>query len=269
MVLKPAKRGARVTAEEDHTVVAADVKPVVVNGSSEPHSGIDSATLRYAFLSLGIWISFTVFGYCQESLTRQEFNGRRFVWTEALIVCQCISNVIVSGTVIAFTRTPSSKSNNRWTADVPTRDWFVVALGYLGAHSFGLAALKHIIFPLQVIIKSCKSIPVMIGEILIAHHPPSLAKTFNVIQLSGGVALFMYAKAASSSAGKGLTWDSEMLFGAFLACMALVCDAIYGPYQNRICKTHNPSNWVLMFNMNFFELVVALGMAVYNNEIIP
>lgn len=69
--------------------------------------------------------------------------------------------------------------------------------------------------------------------------------------------------------------------------MALVCDAIYGPYQNRICKTHNPSNWVLMFNMNFFELVVkhsshdppgrtffnclqvALGMAVYNNEIIP
>lgn len=92
------------------------------------------------FLSLGIWISFTVFGYCQESLTRQEFNGRRFVWTEvtlvayqsshptcfqALIVCQCISNVIVSGTVIAFTRTPSSKSNNRYVLLLPIHGQYI------------------------------------------------------------------------------------------------------------------------------------------------
>mmetsp|Transcript_2933 Transcript_2933/g.2402 ORF Transcript_2933/g.2402 Transcript_2933/m.2402 type:complete len:83 (+) Transcript_2933:214-462(+) len=60
-----------------------------------------------------------------------------------------------------------------------------------------------------------------------------------------------------------------MLFGSFLACMALVCDAIYGPYQNKICKKYNPSNWVLMFNMNLYELTVALCMALYKNEIVP
>ena len=51
-----------------------------------------------------------------------------------------------------------------FTAGTPVRDWLVIALGYLGAHEFGLWALAYIPFPFQVVCKSCKAVPVMFGE---------------------------------------------------------------------------------------------------------
>ena len=215
--------------------------------------------LKYFLLTGGVWTSFLVFGYLQEKVTRQ------FEWTEILVLLQSLTNVFVSGLVLLLT-----DPNGVLSGGVKWSDWSIVGLGYFGAHAFGLAALKHIIYPLQVVIKSCKAIPVLIGEMVFARSRPSLGKILAVVQLSGGVGLFMFFSDLRKSGGQTSSLaDTSMVYGVSLAVGALVCDAVYGPYQNRICQRHNPSAWHLMFNMNLYQLGFALLAAVKANQLQP
>ena len=211
--------------------------------------------VRFGLLAVGVWASFLVFGYCQEHLTRHEYgeSKERFTHTQALVAASALSNMLLAGIVIYM----GKGGKHSWNAGVPVKDWLVVAISYFFAHSFGLAALKYIMFPLQVVIKSCKSVPVMMGEILFAKAKPSLAKTVGVLLLSSGVALFTFTvehKKSNASNSAAL-----LFYGVALALASLMCDAVYGPYQNKIVAKHRPSSWQLMFNMNMYELIIAVG----------
>jgi len=225
-------------------------------GVSKPPA--DTSGRRFAFLAIGVWISFLVFGFTQEHLTRHEYGeiGERFVHTQALVVAQSIGNVIVAGIAI-WLGSSSQKGVSKWTGGVPVVDWIIVAASYFLAHSLGLASLKYIIYPMQVVIKSCKAVPVMIGEILFARVRPSIAKTVGVLLLSAGVALFTFTSEGPKHKHAGIS-GGHVMYGASLAVGALVCDAVYGPYQNKIVSKFQPSSWVLMFNMNLYELVIAV-----------
>ena len=209
-------------------------------------------------LAIGVWVSFLVFGFTQEHLTRHEYGaiGERFVHTQALVVAQSIGNVVVSGLAI-WIGSRKAGGVNQWTGGVPVVDWLIVAASYFLAHSLGLASLKYIIYPMQVVIKSCKAVPVMIGEILFARVRPSIAKTVGVILLSAGVALFTFTSEGAKHKHAGYS-SGHVLYGASLAVGALLCDAVYGPYQNKIVAKYATSSWVLMFNMNLYELVLAV-----------
>lgn len=222
-----------------------------------------SETVRFAVLAVGVWLSFLVFGFTQEHLTRHEYGPQRerFTHTQALVVAQSLGNVLLAAAAIKM-ESPSglSKKISKWTAGVSVKDWLIVAVSYFLAHSFGLASLKYIIYPLQVVIKSCKSVPVMIGEVLFARVKPSVAKTVGVVMLSIGVGLFTFTSESGPHQSKASAVGGALLYGAGLAIAALICDAVYGPYQNKIVLKHKPSSWVLMFNMNLYELALAVGV---------
>ena len=43
---------------------------------------------------------------------------------------------------------------------MPQSRWLLTSLAYLGAHKFGIGALDYITYPVQVVVKCCKPIPV-------------------------------------------------------------------------------------------------------------
>lgn len=223
--------------------------------------------LRFAFLAVGVWISFLVFGFMQEFLTRNEYGPEKekFTHTQALVASQALSNVIFASLAIAMegSSTVRGRKISKWTAGVPSKDWLIVAGSYFLAHSFGLAALKFIIYPLQVVIKSCKAIPVMFGEIIFAKVQPSFAKTVGVVLLSAGVGLFTLSSSEWGDIPSWSSWSEKgsfVAYGASLAGAALLCDAVYGPYQNKIVAKYKASSWVLMLNMNLFEFLIAVSV---------
>ena len=115
------------------------------------------------FLVVGTWVAFVIFGLAQEGVTRTKFGegdaAEQFKFTTFLVLLQSIGNAVVAAVILLFTKgTKTSLS-----AGVPLSEWLIVALGYAGAHKFGLWSLLYIPFPLQVLLKSCKTIPVMIG----------------------------------------------------------------------------------------------------------
>ncbi|KAJ1625598.1 solute carrier family 35 member B1-like protein [Pavlovales sp. CCMP2436] len=220
--------------------------------------------LKLAVLSCGVWVSFVAFGWAQETLTSHEYGAtkERFVHTSSLVLLQSVGNAIVA--YIALLATQGSKVTI--TGGVPTRDWLIAALGYLGAHKSGLEALKYIIFPLQVVAKSCKSIPVMAGEMVIANVKHSPTKRMSVLLLTLGVIVFTLTAPAKKGA-EAFSLDRKTVIGLGLVLVALVCDGIYGPYQNMIASKYKCSEFHLMLNMNLWQGLFALLLIAPSGEL--
>lgn len=215
-------------------------------------------------IASGVLISFTIFGYAQEALTRGEYGGERFKFPTFLIVVSAFSNLVVASVVLLVT------GDRRWSAGASSKDWGIVSSAYLGAHFCGLAALQFIPFPMQVVCKSCKAVPVMIGERIFAKKSHSIEKKLQVLLMTAGVVIFTLfgGRKAGKEGGERSEWDltPTLALGLALVVGALICDGIYGPYQNTIEKKYQANAFHLMFNMNLYELGMATVLCVFLGE---
>lgn len=210
---------------------------------------------------VGVWVSFTIFGWATEALTRTEY--KEFTWS--LVLLQSVGNSVISATVILSTGSGSLSGG------VPAKDWIIAGGAYLGAHKFGLLSLQFIIYPMQVLVKSCKAIPVMFGEVVFERHVKiTFGKLLSVFMLCAGVVVFTYGK--GSKKGEKFEIDDKLMKGLFFVLLALFCDGIYGPYQNLIktrakAEGHQITGYHNMFNMNIWQGVFALGFCLYLGEL--
>jgi drug/metabolite transporter (DMT)-like permease len=221
-------------------------------------------------LVIGVWGSFLLFGWATEALTRTKYedangNVEVFKFTSVMTIVQCACNSIVAAVAVLATGNTGVKEGKNggkplgFLAGVPILDWCAVAGGLLGAHKFGYGALAYIPFPLQVMVKSAKTIPVLIGDVVIAKARPKLHEIVEVIMLTLGIVWFLYFK-PSKKKGADFSMDSNMLFGIGMAMCALVCDGFYGPYQNKIVKKYQPTSWHMMLNANSWQGLMCLPL---------
>ena len=220
-------------------------------------------------LTLGVLATFIWNGALLEQLLYADYDGERFDLNDTLVLTLSVFNAAGAFTVLV------ARGHGRsLQSGVPLRHWLVVAATYMGAHRFGLQSLRYLSFPVQIVIKSGKAIPVMLGERLLAgiRHPPF--KRAQVVILCVAVAAFVLlakppeptkrggggvqleegatgepASAASTSTSTGGTGgaggvgatagvDSTLDLGTGLGLigLALLCDAVYGPMLNRIVE---------------------------------
>jgi len=223
------------------------------------------------FLMAGVLISFSLFGYAQEAVTRSTFGEEKetFRFTTFLVLLQSVGNAIIA----AICLVGQSGPNVSFTAGVPVTEWLKVAISYLGAHEFGLAALKYIIFPLQVVCKSCKAIPVMLGEMVLDGKKHSLAKKLSVVFMCMGVASFTLLGKSKKGGSNDMAFDKNLCIGLALVLGALICDGIYGPYQNKIVTAYKGATkegvtgYHLMLNMNLWQGIFAFAICMTDGEI--
>ncbi|KAJ8611489.1 hypothetical protein CTAYLR_010309 [Chrysophaeum taylorii] len=209
-----------------------------------------SETLIFFVLAAGVIGSFTAFGFAQEAVTKTDFDGERFQFSTFLVLLQSLGNATVAGVVLLA-------RNKSLSGDVPVSEWLVAALGYFGAHKFGLMALSYISFPMQTVCKSCKAIPVMVGEKIFAKKRHSLAKTLGVLCMCVGVVMFTLLGPAKASKKA-----ESPAIGLLLVLAALACDGLYGPYQTAIqTKAKDLTAWHLMFNMNLYQGLLSLALS--------
>lgn len=227
----------------------------------------EHSTVTLIFLVVGVWVTFTIFGWATEALTSTPYGDQKekFSFTWSLVLLQTVGNTFVAALAIFLTKAGSL------TGGVPATEWMIAGGAYLGAHKFGLLSLHYIIFPMQVLVKSCKAIPVMFGEVIFEHHVTVTAgKLLSVAMLCAGVVTFTFGK--GSKKGEKFELDEKMMMGLCFVLLALFCDGVYGPYQNKI-KTQAKKNGVTitgyhnMFNMNLWEGIFASVFCFYYGEL--
>ncbi|CAG5025065.1 unnamed protein product [Parnassius apollo] len=122
---------------------------------------------------------------------------------------------------------------------VPLRTYAILAALTLGTMSLSNLALSYLNYPTQLIFKSCKLIPVMIGSIVILGKRYSFLDYLAAVIMCIGLTMFTLADSKTSP-----NFDA---IGVLVISLALLCDAIIGNVQEKAMKQFHASNNEVVF----------------------
>merc|ERR1712088_554222 len=117
---------------------------------------------------------------------------------------------------------------------IPIKTHTILASATLVTMSLSNASLGYLNYPTQVVFKSCKLIPVLIGGILLQRKKFSFMDFVAAISMCIGLAIFTLADSKLSP-----TFDS---IGVAMLSIALVADAVVSNVQEKAMKMHQALN---------------------------
>eukprot|EP00039_Didymoeca_costata_P014967 m.247612 g.247612 ORF g.247612 m.247612 type:complete len:228 (+) comp16128_c0_seq10:1518-2201(+) len=173
----------------------------------------------FLFLAGGVFTLFLLYGYMQELLFSKGLKPYGFFIT------------FVQFIVYSMLSTAEIKYRNIKLSRVNLKSYVVVALLTVGTMALSNASLSYLSYPVQVVFKSCKLIPVMIGGILIQGKRFSRLEFMSSGFLSLGLAMFTLADVS--------VHPHYSLMGLVLISLALCADAAIGNVQESLMKRYN------------------------------
>ncbi|GJQ68395.1 Papst2 [Trypoxylus dichotomus] len=124
---------------------------------------------------------------------------------------------------------------------IPLQTYFLLALLTLGTMGLSNASLGYLNYPTQVIFKSCKLIPVLIGGIIIQGKKYGPLDFMAAFLMCVGLILFTLADSKIS--------PYFNMNGVVMISMALLCDAIIGNVQEKSMKSSKaPNSEVVLYS---------------------
>jgi hypothetical protein len=151
--------------------------PVIVEEVSEQKNK-STEFFWLAFCFFGIMGSFVAYGLLLEYATS---GGKHLHELSFLFVTSLLYTMTASVGRYVRAETPST---------IPPAQFAVLGLTSMGSTFFSVRALRYVIYPIQVLAKSCKPVPVMLmGALMGKKYPPK--KYMKVALIVGGVGLFM------------------------------------------------------------------------------
>lgn len=148
---------------------------------------------------------------------------------------------------------------NEKPTEIPKQNMLILSLTSLVSTFTSVRSLRYVIYPVQILFKSCKPVPVMIFGVILGKKYP-VRKYVNVVIITIGVALFMGGGAGSSSKGgvdsDKMTADSALI-GALMLSVSLCFDGATGAYEDRLMGKDDVGPFDLMYNIQFGKAVIS------------
>ncbi len=228
---------------------------VVKRQSSQVDVNTAGGMVWLAVCFVGIMASFIAYGIVMEYAT----SGGRKLHELSLIF---VTSLLYSGTAYVGRAVRAEKP----TTVAPSR-LMVLAITSMGSTYCSVRSLRYVIYPVQVLAKSCKPIPVMLmGAIMGKKYP--LRKYFNVAIITAGVAMFMMGKPKQegkvhASSGSSSGAENATMAGAILLFISLCFDGGTGAYEDKLMAKHHVGPFDLMYNMHLGKAILAgIGLIV-------
>jgi len=198
------------------------------------------------FYGAGIICTLVLYGLLQERIMTVPFGGELFTVSAFLVLCNRACNVTYAASMIFA-------SGESLASKAPIWKYLIISLSNVLATTCQYECLKYVSFPVQMLGKSCKMMPVMIWGIAISgkRHTPidwviAGCVTFGVMEfLMTGP---MSSPSDNHNSAKGLA-----LLTVFLAA-----DGLTSTFQEKLFKEHNTSKFNQMFYVNLFSALVSL-----------
>lgn len=143
--------------------------------------------------------------------------------------------------------------NARRVRTIPMKIYALLAVLTLGTMGLSNASLGYLNYPTQVIFKSCKLIPVLIGGILIQKKKHNVMDFIAATAMCIGLIFFTLADSKLSP-------DFQHI-GILMISLALVCDAAIGNVQEMAMKKNKAPNSEVVFysyGLGFIYLFVIM-----------
>lgn len=197
--------------------------------------------VAYAFGIIGFLV---IYGLQQEKIMTDKYDGDKFGVSAFLVLCNRIATIIFS-TVLMFYR------GEGFRPQAPIWKYALVSVSNVVASECQYEALKHVSFPVQMLAKSFKMMPVMLWGMAIAGKRYGCTDWVIAFLVTGGVTEFLLTGPTSSDGG-----NSEWA-GMLLLLVYLLADGFTSPFQQQLFEQHRTSK----FNQMFYIGVCAAGLS--------
>ncbi|ORM39561.1 Solute carrier family 35 member B1 [Babesia sp. Xinjiang] len=203
---------------------------------------------------------FIIYQYLQELLMRIPIaGGKKFDYPVFLtFICfatNCITtSILMGGMQIKFDREykhQSDEGEERRTV-FDQFDWKIAVLGLIAATSnvcamvSSLTAVKYVGVPTQIVIKSAKMIPILIGGFIIFRKRYPWYDYVAVLIITACIICFNFAKPNSKMDGENTPW------GLFMCFFSLFWDGVTGPIEDKMLSLKDLHPYMLLFVLNVF-----------------
>jgi drug/metabolite transporter (DMT)-like permease len=233
-----------------------DRGPLLQSGMPGKNNTGDGVFSRTHFLGCvgGIYASFLIWGWLQERLTKMQYGEekQRFTFITFLNLVQYAFACIVARSALATGLAVRSARTEGWELH---RSFILVAFTNSLGSLLGYASLNYISFPLHILAKSCKLIPVMCMGAVINGKRYSTVEILSVLLITIGLCVF-----ASKPSKDG---RSSELFGIALVFANLSLDGVTNALQDTMYSQHTPSPHEFMYLLNFWSVLLLFPCAFY------
>jgi solute carrier family 35 (UDP-galactose transporter), member B1 len=216
---------------------------------------------------VGIMASFVCYGLLMEYTTS---GGRKLHELSFLFITSALYTVTAAAGRYVRDETPTT---------IPPARFAILGLTSMGSTFCSVRSLRYVIYPIQVLAKSCKPVPVMLmGAIMGKKYP--LRKYINVCLIVVGVALFTGGgnsggkhKAVSGNstatvdagADENVDASPSQILGIALLFVSLCFDGGTGAYEDKLMSVHSVGPFDLMYNIQLGKTILAgIGLLVLN-----
>lgn len=214
---------------------------------------------------LGIYASFLTQGLVQESIYHTELitqEGGYFRSPIFLVSANCVCSGIVGAIIVYLsslrldqysTSLAYSVKHDIETRRLLLREGFLISLTYVAAMCCTNYSLTKVNYPTQVLVKSAKAVPVVLGGWLMYNRRYPLADYIMVAAVTIGLVMFQYANAKRASSSAGAQFLGYVALGA-----SLVFDGMTGPRQDKLISSYKVSTGEMMLLVNIFAAPLGL-----------
>jgi solute carrier family 35 (UDP-galactose transporter), member B1 len=227
---------------ENETVTPIKVEDLY----QEPSQSSKAHDLLWLFLCfIGIMASFVCYGLLLEYTTS---GGRKLHELSFLFVTSGLYTLTAAAGRYVRGETPTT---------IPPPRFAILGLTSMGSTFTSVRSLRYVIYPIQVLAKSCKPVPVMLMGTLMGKRY-DLRKYINVVMIVTGVALFM----GGGDNNKGGKDDEEkstssQMIGILLLFISLCFDGGTGAYEDKLMSVHSVQPFDLMYNIQLGKTILA------------
>ena len=195
---------------------------------------------KLAFAVAGIFFAFGAFAVLQEDVYRTSYAGERFSATFLVLIVERSVNTAVGALGALLLARPDGgeesadrvrSSRSEKNTRVPVAAIATSGVSQMLAMAFANEALRFVSFPTQVLGKSCKMIPVMIGGV-VAGRKYRASQYAQVAVVTAGVVAFNLGKPRRGHAGAPVAEDSA--YGLALIAASLAMDLVTAALQDRV-----------------------------------
>merc|ERR1719399_1431097 len=214
-------------------------------------AGMDYETMKpiltCMWYGFGIIVMLGVYGFIQEKVMSVPYDGELFKASVFLVLCNRLWAMMFAGGMIA-------KNGEEIGPKCPLWKYFAISISNVLATTCQYEALKWVSFPVQMLGKSFKMMPVMVWGILISQKNYSMKDWLIAAAVTGGVTEFlMTGKISSAHADQG-----DSIYGLALLVGFLAFDGFTSTFQEKLFKEHTTTKYNQMMYINTFSAITSV-----------
>jgi hypothetical protein len=229
-------------------------------GSGSKVGGGSTVDVIVSFL--GIFFFYFWFSIAQHDMYAKQEDGTRFSHTSlqlfAMILVNCVGAVLANYVLGPLLGTGTSMGHSAPVFSLREvtnpYSWLSIGLCCYGAMDSSNRSLGSLSYPIMVLGKSCKMVPVMLAGVLINGTKYPAVKYVSVFIVTIGIVVVnLYGERKEDN-------TATEIFPLLLLVLSLILDAVVGPRQEHHrdnCKKKGTplSPWESMFKTNLASLV--------------